>query len=244
MNKKALIFVPTGTTFNYDNRYDMSAHWRSTRPERTYEILSAMYDDSVPDPSTYDYLAKVKDHKWQMVRKIFKDIDIDRYDYIGCIDDDEVTDVWNLNRGLELARRFDFRLWQLSMAPGSQIWYDCLKQDTSIDFSETNFLECGVPVFRTDIFKKILAVLDEWKDFEQGWGMDKVYCDIAQSNAHVIHCASVYHPPRSGYYDKSHAMQELHDFTNTIYPRIIKKLYNRDSLFVDQQSTYRKYKLR
>lgn len=245
--RKALIFVPTGNNpDNFDPRYDASAHWRSKHPDRTYEILSCMYNDFEPSSESYDYIVKdMKDHKWQMIRKVFKSFDYSAYDYIGCIDDDQITDVHNLNRGLELARRFDFRLWQLSMAEGSDVFYDCLKQDKGIDFSETNFIECGVPIFRRDVFEKVLNVLDVWADFKVGYGMDKAYCDIAQSNAHVVHSASIYHPPRKSYYseDRTEAMMELDIFMRKIYPEICRTLFNRDSLLYDRQLTFNRFKM-
>lgn len=245
--KKALIFVPTGNNPDqFDPRYDASAHWRSKHPDRTYEILSCMYNDFEPNPDSYDHIVRdKKGHKWQMVRQVFKTFDYSKYDYIGCIDDDQITDVHNLNKGLEFARKFDFRLWQLSMAEGSDVFYDCLKHDGMIDFSETNFIECGVPVFRRDVFEKVLKVLDAWGDFEQGWGMDKAYCDIAQSNAHVVHRASIYHPPRTAYYnnDRTNAMRELHDFLTTIYPRIARDVLGHESLVYDKQVTFNRYKL-
>jgi hypothetical protein len=244
---KALIFVPTGNNpDNFDPRYDASAHWRSKHPNRTYEILSCMYNDFEPNPNSYDHIERgKKDHKWQMVRKVFKTFDYSKYDYIGCIDDDQITDVHNLNKGFELARRFDFRLWQLSMAEGSDVFYDCLKQEKGIDFSETNFIECGVPIFRRDVFEKVLKVLDAWSDFEVGYGMDKAYCDIAQSNAHVVHCASIYHPPRTAYYnsDRTKPMRELSNFMSTIYPKICRELFNRDSLLYDRQVTFNRFKM-
>jgi hypothetical protein len=241
--KKAIIFVPTGNNPDvFDERYDKLAHWRSKHPDRTYEIISSVYKENfIPDPNSYDYLFNIRGHKWEMVRDVFNVFDYSKYDYVGCIDDDEITDVWNINLGLEIARKFDFRLWQLSMAEGSQLIYDCLSQDKNIDVSETNFIECGVPIFRTDIFSKILKVLNAWKGYQQAWGLDKAYCDIAQSHAHVIHCASIYHPPGGGYYDKSDAMKELNNFMSFLYPKFARELFSRESMMIDQQVTYHKF---
>lgn len=249
--RKALIVIPCGgNPDKFDPRYDKEAHWRSKHPARTYEILNLMYNDFEPDTNTYDHIIRdVKGHKWQMIAKAFTRIqgfDFSKYDYIGCIDDDQITDVWNLNMGLELARRFDFRLWQLSMADQSDVFYECLKQKEDTVFSETNFIECGVPVFRNDVFKKILKALTypEWK-YEQAWGLDKAYTDIAQSHAHVIHCASIYHPKREAYYnnDRSGAMNELHDFMSHTYPKMCREIFNRETLMVDEQRVYNTYRM-
>ena len=181
-----------------------------------------------------------------MVRKAFQQFDYSQYDYIGCIDDDQITDVWNLNLGLNIARRYGFRLWQLSMASGSDLFYPCLAQNPSITFSETNFIECGVPVFRRDKFKLILDVLEEWNritPYEQAWGMDKAYCDIAESHAHVVHSASIFHPPRQAYYDKTSAMYELNWFMTTGYQQICQNLFGREPVLVDNQTQYFQYKI-
>jgi hypothetical protein len=228
MTNKAIIFVPTGNyPDKFDDRYDKNAHWRSKHPDRTYEIVSCVYKEGFePDPNTYDYVYHIRGHKWHMVRDVFNQFDYTKYDYVGCIDDDEITDVWNLNRGLEMARRFDFRLWQLSMAEGSDI-----------------FIEMGVPVFRSDVFAKILKALNNWKEFEVGYGLDKAYCDIAQSHAHVVHNASIYHPPRNAYYDKTSSMKELNDFMTTIYPKMAREVFGHDSMMIDQQVTYHRFKM-
>lgn len=242
--KKAIVFVPTGNNPDtFDDRYDKNAHWRSKHPERTYEIVGSIYKDGfIPDPSSYDYIYDIRGHKWQMIREVFKQFDYSKYDYVCCIDDDQITDVWNLNKGLELARRFDFRIWQLSMAEGSDLFYNILRQDKSCDFSETNFVEIGVPCFRVDVFEKILRVLDKW-DFTIGYGLDKAFCDIAQTMANVVHCASIYHPPRHRYYDKTNAMKEHDQFLYNDYPRICRELFNRESLVIDRQYTTNKYKI-
>jgi len=243
--KKAIIFVPTGNyPDKFDDRYDKNAHWRSKHSDRTYEIVSCVYKEGFePDPNTYDHVYHVRGHKWQMVRDVFNQFDYTKYDYVGCIDDDQITDVWNINKGLQMARRFDFRLWQLSMAEGSDLFYQCLAQDKGIDFSETNFLECGVPVFRTDIFSRILKALNSWPGYEQAWGLDKAYCDIAQSHAHVVHNASIYHPPRNAYYDKTGAMNELNSFMTSIYPRMAREVFGHESMVIDQQVTYHRFKM-
>ena len=152
--KKAIVFVPTGNNPDtFDDRYDKNAHWRSKHPERTYEIVGSIYKDGfVPDPNSYDYIYDIRGHKWQMIREVFKQFDYSKYDYVCCIDDDQITDVWNLNKGLELARRFDFRIWQLSMAEGSDLFYNILRQDKSCDFSETNFAE-----LKSDISESYIA---------------------------------------------------------------------------------------
>ena len=101
----------------------------------------------------------------------------------------------------------------------------------------------GVPVFRSDVFAKILKALNNWKEFEVGYGLDKAYCDIAQSHAHVVHNASIYHPPRNAYYDKTSSMKELNDFMTTIYPKMAREVFGHDSMMIDQQVTYHRFKM-
>jgi hypothetical protein len=83
----------------------------------------------------------------------------------------------------------------------------------------------------------------KYADFKIGWGIDKVFCDVLESNANVIHVASIHQPFRDSYYDKTDAMNEMNDFLFTKYPKIMQEHYGRDPDWVDMQVTLKKYKV-
>lgn len=242
-----LIITPVGIPLIFEDRFDKENHWRYTdRAERKYETLAVVYNDYVPEPNTYDHILHMKGHKWQIIRELPKMFDFSKYKYIGCIDDDLVTDIQNYNIGFDFAERFNFPFWQLSMVHDSGTRYQCLIQDHECDFSETNFIEMGVPVFRNDLFFKILDFFSSL-EIDVAWGVDKIFCDVLQTPGIVVHSASMYHPPnhiKPSYYDQSEAMKEMNNLTYEIFPRIMRDKYNRENWqFVDSQVTFRKFKL-
>ena len=241
-----LIICPVGTPMTFDSRYDMENHWRYTkRAERHYETLLVVYNDFEPEPDTYDHMIRMSGHKWQIIKRVPEVFDVTKYRYIGCVDDDQITDIHNFNKGLIFAENFDFKLWQLSMIAGSGIIYQCLMQNPEWDFTETNFVEMGSTFFRQDYFHKAVDFFNEL-DFTVGWGIDKVFCDVLDTTANVVHAASIYHPPnhiKPSYYDQKDAMIEMNYMINTVYPRIMRDKYGKtDWQFRDSQDTLRAFK--
>lgn len=247
---KSLIVCPAGTNLFFHDSYDKENHWRFTdKQEREYETLVICYNDFVPPINTYDYIYKMSGHKWQLIRevpKILKNIgiDIEKYDYIAAVDDDLVTDIDSFNTGIRLAREKDFKLWQLSMIEGSGIIYNCLKQNKNWWYTETNFVEMGSPFFRRDYFLKAIEFFN-MLDFTIGWGIDKVFCDVLDITANVVHNRSIYHPPnniKKSYYDQNVAMEEMNYMISVVYPSIIRYKYNKpDWFFSDKQETLKIY---
>lgn len=235
--KDALIICPVGCDLTFDDRY--STHWRYTdRGERNYDILAVVYNDYRPEENTYDHIMYMRGHKWQIVREIAHHIDMSKYKYIAAVDDDLITDQTSFNLGLVLAKKYDFPIWQLSMIEGSGIIYDCLKQNKQWVMSETNFVEMGSTFFRLDKFIHFMDFLKEL-DFTVGWGIDKVFCDVLECHANVVHAASIYHPPNTikpSYYDQSEAMKEMNHMISEVYPKVFREKYNKpDWKFNDQQ---------
>lgn len=247
MGDKSLIICPVGIPMTFKDDYDKENHWRYTNKlDRKYETLVVSYNGFVPEPDTFDHFTQMKGHKWQIMKKIPEIMDLSRYKYIACVDDDLITDIHSFNEGLTYAEAFDFRLWQLSMLAGSGITYPCLVQNKECDFSETNFIEMGSPFFRYDIFVKLVDFLKEL-DFTVGWGIDKMFCDVLETTAHVVHSSSIYHPPnhiKPSYYDQGDAHREMGYNIDHVYPRIMRDKYNKpDWKFRDSQVTLNMYKL-
>ena len=244
---KNLIITPTGIPMTFDPRFDAENHWRFTnKRERNYELLCIVYNDFEPEPNSYDHILRMKGHKWQIIKQIPEFFDVTKYDYIGCVDDDQITDIQSFNLGLHIAKTIDSKLWQLSMMEGSGIIYDCLKQNKAWVCSETNFVEMGSTFFRQDMFHKAIDFFKEL-DFTVGWGIDKVFCDVLQCTANVVHAASIYHPPnhiKPSYYDQNEAMKEMNHMIYEVYPRIMRDKYKRENWkFVDSQVTLKAFEL-
>lgn len=237
---KALIITPTGCPLHFDDAYDKNNHWRMTKPERTYETCVVVFNDFQPEPGTYDYIIRKKGLKWNLIPEVCKIINWQDYDYIGCWDDDYVTDIQSVNTALTLARQFDFRLFQQSLT--SWTVYPCLEQNKDYIFTETNFIELGVPFFRNDIFRKILMFLNDYKYEKSDWGIDKILCYYLQASAHVIHNVSIKHARRESSYDKADGFREMNYLMTEFFPKYMKEKFNIDYSPIDVQQVLRGYK--
>jgi hypothetical protein len=240
-----LIICPVGMKVPTDVGYNIEDHWRWTKNVRDYETLVVSYNDFIPEEGSYDKLIKMVGHKWQIMLKVSKELNLDNYDYIGCVDDDLITDYNSFNVGLRLAKEFDFKYWQLSMPEGSCLhptYHNCLQKDPTCTYSETTFIEMGSPFFRVDKFKFLMDFMAHW-DFKVGLGIDRVFYDLFQCPANVVHCASIHQPFRESYYDPTEAQHEMYDFMFDKYPKILRDFYNRESNFNDSLMVLKKYKL-
>jgi hypothetical protein len=244
-----LIICPVGMEMPHDPRWKKEDHWRWTHNKRNYETLLVVYNDFEPEPGSYDHLIRMKGNKFQIVRNVAHDIPLGKYNYIACVDDDLITGYQDFNIGLEYAEKFNFQCWQLSMPHDSSLIFQPLFNDPTCDFSETNFIEMGSPFFKEDKFRFLMEFLDHWDNIEShfkleiGWGIDKTFYDMFQCPCNVVHSGMIHQPFRDSYYDKSRAMAEMNEYLYSIYPRILKQHYGRESRFIDRQETFRKFKI-
>ena len=238
---KALIITPTGRPIYHHEDYDKDNHWRYTKPERTYETCVVVYNDFQPEPGTYDYIIRRKGLKWNLVPEVSKIINWEDYDYIGVWDDDYATDIQSINKSLAYARRYDFRLFQQSTT--SFQTYDCLKHNPEFAFTETNFIELGVPFFRNDIYRKVLRFLNDYRYEKSDWGIDKVLCYYLQASAHVVHETTVRHMlPDESTYNKEDGFREMEYLMRDFFPKYMRDNFGLDYQYSDVQQTIRAYK--
>ncbi len=238
---KALIITPTGRPIYHHEDYDKDNHWRFTKPERTYETCVVVYNDFQPEPGTYDYIIRRKGLKWNLVPEVSKIINWEDYDYIGVWDDDYATDIQSINKSLAYARRYDFRLFQQSTT--SFQTYDCLKHNPEFAFTETNFIELGVPFFRNDIYRKVLRFLNDYRYEKSDWGIDKVLCYYLQASAHVVHETTVRHMlPDESTYNKEDGFREMEYLMRDFFPKYMRDNFGLDYQYSDVQQTIRAYK--
>jgi hypothetical protein len=237
-----LIVCPVGMPIPKDSRWKDDDHWRWTHNNRDYETLLIVYNDFEPEPGSYDHIVRIKGHKWQLMQEVEKLIDINRFNYIGTVDDDLITGYQDFNKGLEYAQRFGFGYWQLSMPHDSSLIYAPLFNDPTCDFSETNFIEMGSCFFTVEKFKFLMEFIGHW-NLEIAWGIDKTFYDLFQEPAYVVHSGMIHQPFRDSYYDKDKAMAEMNDYLFNRYPSILKQYYGRESKFIDRQDTLRKFKI-
>lgn len=238
---KALIITPTGRPIYHHEDYDKDNHWRFTKPERTYETCVVVYNDFQPEPGTYDYIIRRKGLKWNLVPEVSKIINWQDYDYIGVWDDDYSTDIQSINKALAYARRYDFRLFQ--QATTSFQTYDCLKHNPEFAFTETNFIELGVPFFRNDIYRKVLRFLEDYRYEKSDWGIDKVLCYYLQASAHVVHETTVRHMlPDESTYNKEDGFREMEYLMRDFFPKYMKENFGLEYQYTDVQQVIRAYK--
>ena len=238
---KSLIITPTGRPIYFHEDYDKDNHWRYTKPERTYETCVVVYNDFQPEPGTYDYIIRRKGLKWNLVPEVSKIINWEDYDYIGVWDDDYATDIQSINKSLAYARRYDFRLFQQSTT--SFQTYDCLKHNPEFAFTETNFIELGVPFFRNDIYRKVLRFLNDYRYEKSDWGIDKVLCYYLQASAHVVHETTVRHMlPDESTYNKEDGFREMEYLMRDFFPKYMQDNFGLDYQYSDVQQTIRAYK--
>jgi hypothetical protein len=244
---KNLIIVPVGMEVPTDPKIKDEDHWRWIHNKRNYETLAVCYNDFEPEINSYDYIIEMKGHKWDIMKGLvdWNMFHFDDYEYIGCVDDDLITDYQSFNLGLELANKFKFQYWQLSMPPDSDLhpnYKKVLQQDPNCDFSATNFIEMGSPFFTVKKFKELMEMLYHW-DFKIGYGIDTIFFDFFQCAANVVHAATIHQPFRESYYDKTEAMQEMYEFISRKYPEIMWKYYGRKTNVNENYHVFCSYKV-
>jgi len=219
-----IIFVPVGQELSFHEAYDKNNHWRYTKSNRDYEVIAYQYNDFDIEPDTYDYLIKDVGFKWDLAKHFLDTFDWRDYNYIGFWDDDLVTDIQSVNRGLEIAEKNDMKLFQLSTLAGSASSHLVLHQNKDWVFSRTNFIEGMAPFFHTSM---IPILLDFWEYHKvySGWGFDMIFTSICRERAGVIHEVSMYHPDRPSNYDKHAAFNEMEEILNKVYPKFMQDKY-------------------
>ena len=241
MKRRALIITPTATNIYFSDEYDKNNHWRFRKPEATYDVCVVAYkDDFEPEPGTYDMIIRKKGLKFKLIPEICKMIKWEDYDYIGTWDDDYATDIQSVNTALDMARKYDYRLFQ--QAAISYTFYDCLKHNPELYFTETNFIETGVPFVRNDIFRKFLDFLNDYEYKVSEWGIDKVLCYLLQCTAHVVHETTVKHMRTESWYDKTDAFRDMEYLMRDFFPKYMKDKFGIDYIYNDVQQTFIGYK--
>ena len=234
---KALIITPTGCAPFFDDEFDKDNHWTFRKPGRSFDVVSVIFNDYVPLPEQFDDVIHHKGRKWAMLPELAKRIDWQNYDYIAVFDDDYCTDIQSVELALKIAREHDMRMFQQSLT--SWTVYPILTHNPNFVFTETNFIELGVPFFRNDIFRKVVRFFEDYTPGEAEWGMDKVMCFYLQATAHVIHASKVKHMRKESYYDKTKAFAEMDYLMQDWFPKYMKEKFNLDYIYSDEQVAYR-----
>jgi hypothetical protein len=216
-----LIICPVGNPITFDARFDQENHWRYVHDDRKYETLVFQYSDYVPDHNTYDRLIEQKGFKWSLAKEWLPKIDYTQYDYIGFMDDDLITDRENVNRTLDIAYEKDLKIFQLSVTQDSDMFYSILKNKPGVKYTKTNFVEVMGPFIHSSLIPKCIELWNMY-DIYTGWGFDKVLCQLTETDAAVIHASQMYHPKRSGNYDKSKAFAEMDKLLYEVFPRYMR----------------------
>jgi hypothetical protein len=234
--RKSLIICPVGNPITFDNRFDKDNHWRYTKEHRQYETLVFAYSDFRPEMDSYDILALQKGFKWSLSKDWLcnNKIDYSKYEYIGFMDDDLVTDIDNVNRALTIAHESGSKIFQMSVTKDSDEFFPILRNKSGIKYTKTNFVETMGMFIHTSLMPTVLEFWNKY-DIYCGWGFDKVLCDITKTDATVIHKSQMYHPSKVSSYDKSAAFDEMDSVLYHITPKFMKDKYNEDWSFKESQ---------
>lgn len=230
---KALIISPTGCDPFFDYSFDKSDHWRFAKDHRTYDTCLVVFNDHHPPAGTYDQIIRHKGKKWAMLPEIAKKVAWQDYDYIGYWDDDYCTTIWDVNNALSIARSLDVALFQQSLT--SWTVYPVLENDPSLVYTETNFIELGVPFFRNDIFRKVIKFFEDYTPGEAEWGMDKIMCHYLQRSANVIHSSTIRHMRPESSYSKDAGFKEMEHLMREWYPKYSREKLGREYSYCDKQ---------
>ena len=223
-----IIFVPSGIPLNFHEAYDKDNHWRYTKDTRNYQTIVYNYNDHKVEEGTYDILVKDIGFKWTMAKHFMETYDYRDYEYIGFWDDDLVTDIQSINRGLELAKENNIKIWQLSTLAGSESSHHILHQEKDWKFSLTNFNEGMAVFFHSSLIPKLLKFF-EYHEVKSGYGFDWIFSAITKEKCGVIHEVSMYHPGKQTHYDVGEANKEMAHIFKEIYPKFMKEVYNEDT---------------
>ena len=221
------IFVPVGIPIAFHDAYDKDNHWRYTKDTRNYQTIAYNYNDYHIEEGTYDIVVKDKGFKWQMAKHFLETFDYRDYEYIGFWDDDLITDIQSINRGLEIAKQNDIKIWQLSTIAGSDSSHGILHQDKNLKYTTTNFNE-GMGVFFHSSLIPTLLKFWEYHEVKSGYGFDLIFSSITKEKCGVIHECSMYHPAKPSYYNLGEAIKEQNHITQNIYPKFMKDTYNEE----------------
>ena len=235
---KNVIFCPVGIPIEHHYAYDKENHWRFTKPSRNYETVLYQYKDFDIEPNSYDTLIEDEGYKWDLAKHFLDTFDYRDYEYIGFFDDDLITDIHSVNRALEIAKKNNIKLFQLSTIIGSESTHAILHQNLNYTYSRTNFVEGMAPFLHSSL---IPILLEFWKHHEvkSGWGFDMILSAITKERAGVIHEVSMYHPNKPSYYDKQKAYDEMYHILMDVYPKFMKKQYDEDvTVFNDPKIEY------
>ena len=194
------------------------------------------YSDFRPEVQSYDIITFQKGFKWSLSKEWFcqNKNDYSKYEYIGFMDDDLITDIDNVNRALTMANEKDFKIFQMSVTSDSDEFFPILRNKPGIKYTKTNFVETMGMFIHTSLMP---TVIDFWNKYDiySGWGFDKVLCDITKTDAAVIHTSQMYHPAKNSSYDKSNAFAEMDKVLYQITPQFMRDKYNEEWSFKESQ---------
>lgn len=230
LEKPNLIIVPVGSPVDkfvkqVNHPMPIEMHWRQTKNDRNYAILAVQYGDFEPEPGTYDALLKIKGFKWTIAKELQLHLNFTDWEYVGFYDDDVILDYRAMNTSFDLAKEKEFKAFQISLAPGSESQYPCTRNNPTMKYTITNFIEIMCPVFHHSVINKFMRLAHSYDVF-CGWGLDYVMAEYLDIEPAIIHKVMMLHPPRpdtgSGY-DKTDAFREMYNLFDEVFPNLMKK---------------------
>lgn len=149
--------------------------------------------------------------KFELLNQLLKDVDISKFDYILCVDDDISVRPGFLDTFIALQQRFGFSICQPARTWTSSFDHPFVRRNPALLGRQTWFVEIG-PIFSFD--RKIASLLIPFDlATPMGWGYDFVWpVQVAEQKLTmgIIDEATVDHTsrPRSAIYSSSTAAEQ------------------------------------
>lgn len=146
-------------------------------PARSWDLhISYFGKGEKPPCADVDGVSFTKDEarfKWGGMRVCLdkKPFDLSKYEYIAFPDDDVVVTTEGWNRAFTLMKRYDLSAAQLALHPHSYYTINRTLQRPGTLLRYTNYIECMVPLARTDVFAHVAQY---FADPQSSWGIDTV----------------------------------------------------------------------
>jgi hypothetical protein len=215
----------------FDEHHDSNNHFRLVKPGRDYVTVACVYNDYVPERNTYDFIYRQQGMKWELVKTFINTFDLRRYQYIGLFDEDLVTDIDSMNGAIDIARRNNFKLWQMSIdLRNYSSVHQPLNNVPGIEYTKTNFIEGQCPLFSSELIQ-MLRDLHNKRLVKTGWGYDLVWNHAFGVDSYVVHKHTITNmkpcSPDVSSYSHHDGLRELNESIQMSYREFIKEYYGK-----------------
>lgn len=159
--------------------------WVNGDVSRRWDLIVAYYGDSNDEFSELERMAtyafRMKGGKFQNLKKLVSQEPqfFDRYSLVCVSDDDIKMSVSDINEAFAITDFYRFWIAQPAFLPEGKISHSITKYCEDFDYRMVNFIECALPIFRTD---KLIQFLNAYDGSLTGFGIDWWYMNVFRAN--------------------------------------------------------------